>query len=150
MSADLLTAVIAPSGALIVAIASYWFTKQKERAADLRKIKLDHYKDFTAAISGIVGGDVTDEGKRAFARASNNLNLIAPQRVLSALRDFQDEIRDSNTNKDSERHDKLLSNLYFEIRRDLKIIPADDANTFRVGLWASSVVPKKSSTTKAP
>jgi hypothetical protein len=67
--------------------------------------------------------------------------LIAPQTVIEALRAFQDEIRISNPNKNTDRHDHLLSRLFFEIRRDLRISPDDAADTFRVRLFASGVRP---------
>ena len=141
MAAEIYTAIIGASGAVVVAGASYWLTKKREREAELRKEKLEHYKDFVASQSGIVALDATPEGQRAFARACNNLNLIAPQSVLVALQNFQDEIRASNENPCRERHDRLLSLLLYEIRKDLGVSPEDDAKSFRVGLWASGVPP---------
>jgi len=79
MSAEITTALIAASGAVVLAGASYWFTKKREREAELRKEKLEHYKDFVASLSGIVSGESTPEGQRAFSRACNKLNLVAPQ-----------------------------------------------------------------------
>jgi len=46
MAAEIVTALIAASGAVVLAGASYWFTKKREREGELRKEKLDHYKDF--------------------------------------------------------------------------------------------------------
>lgn len=128
----------------MIAGATYWFTKQRERDAELRKEKLEHYKDFVASLSGIVSGDATPEGQRVFARASNKLMLVAPQVVIEALQAFQHEIRISNDNKSIQRHDQTLSQLFFEIRRDLGMSPADDSRTFQVGLWASGVKPDNS------
>lgn len=48
MAADLLTAIVTASGAVAVAVAvagaSYWFTKKRERDAELRKEKLEHLR----------------------------------------------------------------------------------------------------------
>jgi hypothetical protein len=68
---------------------------------------------------------------------------VAPQPVIEALREFQDEILVSNPDKNLERHDRLMSQLFYEIRRDLGISPTDDAKGFRVGLWASGVKPNE-------
>jgi hypothetical protein len=144
MSAAVITALISVFGGIAVAGASYWFTKKREREAEWRKEKLEHYKDFVASLSGVIAGETTAEGQQVFARACNKLNLIAPQPVIKALRDFQSEIKVSNPNKSQESHDRLMSKLFYEIRRDLGISPNDDSRDFQVGLWTSGVKPKES------
>lgn len=141
MSAEIVTALITASGGLIVASASYWFTKRKEREDELRRQKLEHYKDFVLALNGTISGESTPDGQRAFAKACNNLNLVAPQSVLEALQVFQQEIKISNSQKSLERHDALMSRLFFEMRKDLGISPADNIENFRVGLWSSGQPP---------
>ncbi|HMM78944.1 MAG TPA: hypothetical protein PKC65_02865 [Pyrinomonadaceae bacterium] len=137
MPAEIATALIAASGAVVLAGASYWFTKQRERDAELRKEKLEHYKDFVASLSGTIAWEDTPEGHRAYTRACNNLNLIAPIPVLQALQAFRDETRISNPSPCRERHDQLLSKLFLEIRKDLGVIPRDSVETFKICLWAS-------------
>ena len=141
MAAEVITAVVAASGAVVLAGATYWLTKNREREAELRKEKLEHYKDFVASLSGVISGESTAEGQRAFWRACNRLNLVAPQSVLRALQVFQQEIKVSNEGRSNARHDELMSKLFYEIRRDLGISPADEISTFRVGLWAAGVPP---------
>lgn len=140
MTAEIATAVVAASGAVVLAGASYWFTKKGEREAELRKEKLEHYKDFTASLSGIISGEGTPEGQRAYSRACNKLNLIAPHAVLEALQAFQSGTRECE-NATLGRHDQLMSALFLQIRKDLGVSPADDESTFKVGLWASGVRP---------
>lgn len=144
MPAEIFTALIAASGAVVLAGASYWFTKKRERDAELRKEKLEHYKDFVASLSGIISGESTREGQVAFSRACNKLNLVAPQAVLEALQVFQSEIKVTNHERNDERHNELMSKLFYEIRKDLEISPRDEETTFKVGLWASGVSPKNS------
>lgn len=141
MTAAVVAALIAALSAIVVAGATYWLTKQREREAEWRKEKLEHYKAFVSALSGTISGETTAEGQRAFARACNNLNLIAPQRVIEALREFQEEIKISNPDKDQENHDRLIAALFYEIRQDMGISPRDNREKFRVGLWASGVRP---------
>ena len=141
MPGEVATALIAASGAIVLAGASYWLTKKRERDAELRREKLEHYKDFVASLSGIISGEATPEGQRAFSRACNKLNLVAPQSVLAALQVFQQEIKISNEPRSNDRHDQFMSALFYEIRKDLGISPADDQATFKVGLWASGIPP---------
>jgi len=126
---------------VLLAGITYWFTKQRERDAELRKEKLEHYKDFVASLSGIISGEATAENQRAFSLASNKLMLVAPQKVIEALRGFQQEIKVTNLNKSIDRHDELMSQLFYEMRKDLGISPSDDFGTFKVGLWAAGVRP---------
>lgn len=141
MSATTIAAFITLAGGLILAGATYWLTKQREREAELRKEKLDHYKDFVASLSGIISKEATADGQRAFSRACNKLMLVAPQTVIEALRTFQQEIKVSNPDKSLDRHDELMSRLFYEMRKDLGISPSDDSRSFKVGLWASGVKP---------
>lgn len=127
----------------MLAGATYWFTKKRERDAELRKEKLEHYKEFVASLSGIVSGESTPDGQRAFARACNKLNLIAPQAVVKALQDFQQEIKVSNSQPNAEHHDRLMSLLIHEMRKDLQVTPKDKDSSFVFGLWASGVPPTK-------
>ncbi|WP_139166850.1 hypothetical protein [Chromobacterium sphagni] len=141
MAAEIATALIASSGAFALAGATYWFTKKREREAELRKEKLEHYKEFVASLSGIVIGEESPEGQREFARACNKLNLVAPQAIVKAMQDFQQEIKVSNSQKTQENHDRLMSRLFFEMRKDLQITPKDEDSSFTFGLWSSGAPP---------
>ena len=138
MPADFATALVTAGGAAVLAVITYGLTKKREREADLRKERLAHYKDFVASLSGIISGEDTPDGQKAFAKACNNLSLIAPQSVIQALQAFQSEIRMSNPNPSRERHDLLLSRLLYTMRKDLGVWPKDSED-FQVGIWASGV-----------
>ncbi|WP_139942832.1 hypothetical protein [Fulvimonas soli] len=138
MSADIATALITAGGATVLAVVTYALTKKRERDADLRKERLAHYKGFVGSLSGILEGEATPSGHRAFAKACNNLNLIAPQSVIRAMQAYQHEIRLSNPSRDIELQEQLLSRLLYEMRKDLGVSPKDSAN-FKIGLWASGI-----------
>ena len=110
MPSDIFTALITASGAVVLTAAGYWFTKKREHEAELRKEKLEHYKDFAASLSGalLIGGSA--EGRRVFATACNKLNLIAPQAVINALQDFQqrpNRHKESDPQTNLDQHDLL-------------------------------------------
>jgi len=54
MNVALLTATTSVIGALAVASLTYIFTRRREHEADWRKMKLDHYREYIAALSGVV------------------------------------------------------------------------------------------------
>jgi hypothetical protein len=142
MTTEIFTAIIAVAGSVVLAGSSYWFTKKREREAEIRKEKLEHYKEFVVCLSGVVSGESTPDAQRAFALVCNRLNLVAPQAVISALQEYQDEIKISNSEKSQEVHNKLMSKLFYAMRRDLQVTPPDNYD-FHVALWASGVAPQK-------
>jgi hypothetical protein len=138
MSDDLLVALIASSGAIVLAAISYWLTKKRERDSELRKEKLEHYKELSVCLSGIIRGEGTPESQRAYSLIRNKLNLIAPFAVLEALREYSQATSAQNPSPAvGEPHDRLLSALFYEIRKDLGVKPKDGPQIFRIGLWAS-------------
>ena len=141
MAVEFIAPLIAASGAIVLAGATYWFTKKREREAELRKEKLEHYKDFVASLSGVIRGESTPEDQRAFSRACNKLNLVAPHAVIRALQEFQQEIKVTNRTASDERHDRLMSRLFYEMRKDLQIRPKDEDADFVFGLWAAGAPP---------
>jgi hypothetical protein len=146
VSTELLIALIGAIATVVVALATavvtYLFAKKRERDAEIRKEKLEHYKDFILSVSGIVG-ESSAEAQRAFSTACNRLNLMAPQSVLRAVQTFQQTIKVSNTESTAAQHDEALSALLLEIRRDLKVSPSD-ADGFVFGLWAPGGAVKRS------
>jgi len=87
-------------------------------------------------------GDATSEDKMRFNVASNSLHLIASNNAIDALDAFRREISASNQNRSQEAHDRLLSRLYWEIRRDLGDVPTEDPDSFKVKLYTSGAKPK--------
>lgn len=138
MTSQTLAAFISASGALLVAVTGYLFTKRAEREAAWRSEKLGHYKALLSSLNGIFAGQGTEEGQRAFARACNDLLLFAPRGVLSALARFQDEIRASNPNRSQAGHDRLLSELISAIREDLGVETRRERDPLAARLWVAA------------
>ena len=137
MDTPIFVAVISAAASLAVAAITFFLTKRKEREAEWRKQKLEHYREFLDALSGTVGTDSTPEAQRRWARASNTIGLVASQRVLAALWQFQDSIARSNPNPSVENHDRKLNQLMLAIRADLGVSPADEPEHFAFRLWCS-------------
>ena len=139
MAAEVITAIIAASVAVILTGATYWFTKMREREAELRKEKLNHSKDFVASMTGVLPGQRTPDTARIFAQACNNLNLVAPEIVVKALQSVLDDITTSNIQRSDERHDRLTSDLFYEMRKDVGITPKDADRSLIFRLSAPSL-----------
>ncbi|MBP4044985.1 hypothetical protein [Chromobacterium violaceum] len=139
MDTPVWVAVISSAASILVAAVTFFLTKRKERDAEWRKQKLEHYREFLDALSGTVGTDSTPEAQQRWARAANTIGLVASQSVLLALWQFQDAIARSNPNPSKQAHDDALNRLMLAIRLDLDVSPADDPSTFSFRLWCSGV-----------
>jgi hypothetical protein len=139
MEVAILVAIISAAASIFGAALTFYFSRKKEREADWRKIKLEHYRDFMSALSSIVGSDATPEGHRHFAKACNTVQLVASKQVIMALHNFRDEIAGSNPKRSLERHDELLSKLMQEIRTDLGVSVESNTDDLTIRLWVSGV-----------
>ncbi|MDB4876962.1 MAG: exported protein of unknown function [Gemmatimonadetes bacterium] len=128
MSITLVASLISAATALFVAAMTYTLSKRREREADWRKIKLEQYREFILALSGVTGRRATDVDQLRYSDSVNTLSLVAPAPVLEALYAFQDEIGARNTNKSQQAHDAALTRLLMEIRRDIHPATKADAS----------------------
>ena len=140
METPVFVAVISGAASLVVAALTYLLTKTREREADWRKQKLEHYRELLEAISGIVDGDGTPDAQRRYAKATNVIGLVASQDVILSVDRLRESSRRHN-NWTIEEHDAALSAMLLAIRRDLGIRPKDNPETFRYKLWASGSNP---------
>ena len=129
--------------AALTAVITYATTKKREREAEIRKEKLEHYKEFMTSLSGIISGEQTPDGQQAFSRACNKLNLVAPHAVIIALQKFQQEIKITNRSPSRARHDEIMSALIHAMRSDLGLHSKGESETLVFGFWASGVKPEK-------
>jgi hypothetical protein len=120
-----ISAVTVLSSAAVAAVLPYVLTKRRERETDWRKVKLDLYREYIAALSGIVEGRETEEGHIRYVDAVNTITLVASPAVMEALYAFLDYTTSRSVNKSIEQHDENWTNLINAIHRD--IYPAIDA-----------------------
>jgi len=106
MDTGIRTALISGSAAVIVAATTYFLTKRREYAIAWRNLKLKHYQEFIAALSGVVGGRVNRETRARYADAGNTLSLVDPPASLRG------------TDRNPARHDEKLTELMRAMRAD--------------------------------
>jgi hypothetical protein len=131
------TALISGVVAIAVTAASYALTKRREHENAWRDLKLRHYQEYVAALSGVVGGRATPQARARYADAGNTLSLMAPPRVLRALYEFQDEISLRGQARDRSRHDARLSVLMQAMRADAQSGIDSDDEEMRFKLFSS-------------
>jgi hypothetical protein len=140
MDTTIVVASISASVSVVSVTLGYFFTKSAEREAEWRRQKLEHYRELMIALSGIVKEDSTADAQRRFAMACNVIGLVASQEAISNLYQYRKIIAGWDI-KAPDEHDDVLRKLILAIRRDLKITPGDEAETFAYSLWASGVGP---------
>lgn len=128
MTTSVLVATISAFAAIAVAVATYFFSRRRDREADWRKLKLDHYKEYVLALSGIVSRRSTTAAQARYSDAVNLMSLVAPRAVLQALYAFQDEISEANDSRTQRGHDESLAILLRAMRRDVQPTPPSDAD----------------------
>ena len=129
-------AIISAAAAIFVAALTAFLSKMKEREAECRNKKLAYYEEFFSAVSEVVGEAQAAE-KAKFARAVNNLHLVASQNALDALNELCDELAGSKLDFSKERHDMIWSRLVWHIRADLGNAPSKPLLAFKARLWTS-------------
>lgn len=129
-------AIIIPA---FTAILLFLKSKEATSEAEWRKEKLKLYLSFMQALSGITDCEKSDNGAIAFAKACNDLHLLAPMKVLNALHEYQKEMSTTNSNATSETRKTTQENLIYEIRKDLKLRPPEKKDDFSLLMWTSGV-----------
>jgi hypothetical protein len=67
---------------LAAVTVTYVLTKKREQASEWRKLKLDHYREFLAALSGIVTRRATPQAHARYADALNSLTRRSHRETL--------------------------------------------------------------------
>jgi hypothetical protein len=88
----LIPAILSFAASIVVALLTAWltskFTARRDRESDWRKLRLDIYREWMTALSGIGIGRDTYEAHLHFADASNSMWLVASTPVLAALSSY--------------------------------------------------------------
>jgi hypothetical protein len=121
------TSIVSAYG--VVAL-THFYGRKRDHEADWRKMKLDHYKEYAGALSGIVHNGKDEAAQRRYADACNRLDLVAPPGVLIALYAFLDETSVRNRNRSDVKYESLLSDLFRKMRQDCHPSPPNDPVDF--------------------
>ena len=106
------------------------FSRKRDHQADWRKMKLEQYKEYVAALSEAVHHPYDSAAQRRYSDAVHSMGLVASPKVLVALYDLLDETSFRNRNETPEKYDTLLSSLMRAMREDSHPEPQDDSSEF--------------------
>lgn len=145
------TTITVISAIVIAIVSSYvtnWFTRRTRLEAEWRIDKIRHYRELLDSITEVMSlPENFDEVHRRYARVCNAVILIAPQKVTDILFEFykgqQDRFfKDPDDGlEDNFITDQkiLLKRLVLAIRKDMRITPRDDPDTFKFKLRAPTL-----------
>jgi hypothetical protein len=145
------TAAISGVVALVTATVSvaltYFFTKKREREADWRKMKLELYREFVAAVAGIAEGRMTTESEIRYHDAFNTIGLVASSHALAAVQNFQAEISPRNRERTQASHDEKYTFMINALRNDLMGGAAGENKKLKFYIistrpWSGSITPE--------
>lgn len=134
MEGTVFTALVSGAVALgtvtLAQALTHFLGRKRDHEADWRKMKLEHYKEYVAALSGTVHHGHDDAVQRRYSDAANSLALVAPTNVLIALYALLEETSSRNQNQTLAKYESLLSNLMRSMREDCHPRPPNDGPGF--------------------
>jgi hypothetical protein len=128
--AALITGPLSFAGGIFAIVLTQRGSRKRDHEADWRKMKLEHYKEYVAALSGTVHHPYDSAVQRRYSDAVNSMGLVAPPKVLIALYELLDETSFSNKNPSPQKYDSLLSSLMRAMRKDSHPEPPNDSSEF--------------------
>jgi hypothetical protein len=85
MDGNVIAALITVVGGTFAVIHTQRENKKRDHEEDWRKLKLEYYKEYVAAMSGAARKDADDKAFLRYSDAADNLALVASTEVLKAL-----------------------------------------------------------------
>lgn len=135
--------------AYVSAFLTYKYTRRIRLEAEWRIDKLKHYKQFLDSITEVMSAPESfNEVHKQFACACNAVLLIAPQEVTDLLFEyylahqdtFHQEMTDEEERKYVSDQKRRLKLLVLAIRKDMRITPSDNPETFQYMLRSPTLV----------
>lgn len=114
---SILISIIGTLVAILVSIISAILANRNNIILQTRKLKEEHYIAYIEALHNLAANNNNAKAIHEYTNKRDKLLLIANEDVIIKL--FQ--YKNNTIGKDSEKHDKYLTELYKAIRRDLKL-----------------------------
>lgn len=121
MTTEVFISIIGATTAVTVSIVGAWLANKNSIVLQTRKLKEEHYVAYIEALHNLATEVKNKELTKNYVFARDKLFLIASEDVIRKILLYEEEA----VGKANNLHDKYLTELVKEIRKDLKIKDKD-------------------------
>jgi hypothetical protein len=121
MTTPILISILGAISALTVALISAWYTNRNSIILQLRKSKEEYYFAYIEAVHNLASNNNNDTFVKKYVFARDKLFIIAGEIVIKKIFLYENEA----VGKTNQLHDKYLTDVIKEIRKDLSIKDTD-------------------------
>lgn len=121
MNTEIYISIFGAFTAIIVSIIGARLANRNSVILQTKKLKEEHYVAYIEALHYLAGDNTNRETIKNYVFARDKLFLIASEDVVKKMLKYEEEA----VGKENELHDKFLTELIKEIRKDLKIVDKD-------------------------
>ncbi len=136
----LVSGAVALGTVIVTQALTYFFSKKHDHEADWRKKKLEHYIEYIAAFSRVIG-ERSQLAQQRHVDALNSLALVAPPNVLTALKALQDGLKSQDFRSDILKWGPVRSELLRAMRKDCHPKPPKDNLDFVFEAYIAELSP---------
>ncbi len=114
---DIVVAIIAGLFSICVAIFGAVFININNLKMQTRKLKEEHYVRYLEAVHNLAEDNKNVQALKEYTLHRDKMFIVASEKVVKAMLEYEDIA----VGKNSKDHDKYLTLLVIEIRKDLSI-----------------------------
>lgn len=117
MTTEVLISILGATTAVTISVIGAWLANRNSIVLQTRKLKEQHYVSYMEALHNLATEEKNKEMTKNYVFACDKLFLIASEEVIKKILLYEEEA----VGKANNLHDKYLTELVKEIRKDLKI-----------------------------
>ena len=114
---EIVVAIIAGLFSICVAIFGSVFINLNNVKLQTRKLKEDHYVRYIESVHNLAEDNKNVQALKEYTLHRDKMFIVASEKVVKAMLEYENVA----VGKNSSEHDKYLTNLVIEIRKDLSI-----------------------------
>jgi len=114
---EIIISIVGASTAILIAIVGAILSHRHNKDLQIAKLKEEHYVSYIAALHNLASNNRDIPHLREYTYRRDKLLIVGSERVVKAILLYEEKA----VGKASDLHDKYLTELIKEIRKDLKI-----------------------------
>ena len=127
MTPEIYISILGAISAILVSFIGAFLVNKNNIILQTKKLKEEHYVAYIEALHYLAGNNYDSNATEKYVFARNKIFIIASEEVVIKMIKYEEEA----VGKQNDLHDKYLTELIKEIRKDLKI---NDKNFPRIYL----------------